>query len=806
MGATYCRNVPRPDAGLLTKIFSRDDPGYQEGRREVRLPEPDVYEDLSPHEKRLLYNFNDVASAVRRELWERHPFPRTWFGEDILMARALLEAGHTVVYDDRATVEHSHDYDAEETYERAAIDGRFNAEWLGRICVASRADVRALVARFEESDARAIAAEGVNGAEARGLVRTARELREAAFRGLHDGGRAEARHPPTRLLERTRLKILYVIHGFPPDTWAGTEVYTLNLAREMEKLGHRCAVFTRAPAGGDEPDFSVEETEFEGLRVLRMTHRLQHRNLRESYLQPEAEAAFRAVLREERPDLVHFQHLIHTSAGLVDVARGLGLPTIVHCHDYWALCARVQLIRPDGERCDENMGTGCLLCVKEQNLNHVPRMHRLDRLARPLLDALAAGSRRGFLSERSRRRWEGYADMRDRHGIVTAAYAAADLRISPSRFLRAKLVESGAFDPHTFLFSDNGMRTDHVEALEKRPDPEGRVRFGFVGSLVWYKGGEVMIRAMGKLAGAPAVLRVYGDFRPEQDAHHRELAELAGDNVQFMGRFDNARLSEVYAEIDVLVVPSIWFENSPITIHEAYLTETPVLASNIGGMAEYVRDGVDGLLYEVGDERDLARVMRRFVDEPDLLESLSRDWMPIKTIADNAREAEYRYRSLCTRVREPAAQVLLDAPGRAAARRTGPVEEQGADLLLLRPGGAAVEYELEPAVPTGGPAELEIRVDVLALAAEPQLALGGRVLLDGRQVGELEPFTADGEDGVRRFRLRHELAGGEPPAVLRIECALGDGRPEPHLRLARVRVRSVPAEALQADPVAGGAA
>ena len=97
VGAAYCRNVVRPGADALTRVFAEADPGYAPERREVRLPTN--YGALDPHERRLLYNFNDVASAVRRSLWERHPFPRAWFGEDLLMARALLEGGYTVVYD-----------------------------------------------------------------------------------------------------------------------------------------------------------------------------------------------------------------------------------------------------------------------------------------------------------------------------------------------------------------------------------------------------------------------------------------------------------------------------------------------------------------------------------------------------------------------------------------------------------------------------------------------------------------------------------------------------------------------------------
>jgi len=784
VGAAYCRNVPRPDARLLTKLHSSGDPGYAEGRREVRLPPPVEYAALGPHERRLLYNFNDVASAVRRELWELHPFPRTWFGEDVLMARALLEGGWTVVYDADAVVEHSHDYDAAETRKRAAIDGRFSVEWLDRTCVASAKDAEVLTERLVADDATRLAALVPDGVAREALVREARELRRAAFTGLYEGGRqsrdAGRRYPRSALRQSRALSILYVVHGFPPDTWAGTEVYTLNLAREMQARGHEVTVLTRAPAAGDEPDFTLRRDEVLGLRVLRMTHRLHHTRIRDSYAQPRAEAVLRRVLEELRPDVVHFQHLIHTSVGLVEVARAAGLPTIVHAHDFWALCSRVQMIRPDGARCASNMGSGCFLCVKEKGLQHVERAKKLDgalgatRLLARLL-SLAGG--------KGRRRSSEYADVRAREVDVPAAYAAADLVISPSRFLRTTLLASGRFDAHRLLYSDNGLRTDHVHALEKRPAEGGRVRFGFVGSLVWYKGGEVLVRALNRLAGRNAILYVWGAFEPDKDPHHRDLAALAtAGNVVFRGRFDNSRLAEVYADLDVLVVPSLWAENAPVTIREAFLTRTPVVTSGIGGMAESVRDGVDGLHFRVGDDADLARTLARFVDEPSLLATLSRDFPTVKTIADDARDMEFRYRALACVQRGPGSGLglLLDLAGADAAATHGACERQAATALLLR-SGARADYDLGAL--RGG--EFVLEIEQLALGVEPELVLGGEVLVDGVRRGTVPALASRGVDSQPITRIALSLADGARTLTLAAQHPNGD---DVKLRVVRVRL------------------
>jgi hypothetical protein len=445
----------------------------------------------------------------------------------------------------------------------------------------------------------------------------------------------------------------------------------------------------------------------------------------------------------------------------------------------------VQLIRPDGVRCEENMGAGCFLCVKDKWLERIPAARTAGAMLGPLADLLANAAGKGE-----------FADLSARQDFVLSAFASADLLISPSRFLRQKLLDTGAFDAHRFLYSDNGMRTDHVHALEKRRDPMGRVRLGFVGSLVWYKGGEVLMEAMRLLAGTRAVLHVHGEFKPETDDHHRRLQELArGADVVFHGRFDNARLSDVYADLDVLVVPSVWFENAPVTIQEAFLTRTPVVASDIGGMAEFVRDGADGLHFKAGDAQDLARVLRRFVDEPGLIERLSQSFPHVRTAADDACEMEFRYRALCCQSRATAPRVLLDFRGTDTLERRGVVDAQGADMLLLRPGGGAVEYSLELA----GAGRREIAIDVFALAAERRVELGGRVLVDGREIGRIAPFHSGGQDGARTFTF--EVVLPPKPKRLSIECRTQENGRECFLRVKRVVVR----EAAAREAVSSGA-
>lgn len=213
VAGAYLRNLPRPEADILAQVFSEFDPGYAAGRRVTTLPDPETYDRLDANERRILYNFNDTASAVRRSFWERHPDPHTDFGEDILRCRAMLEAGYKVVYDDLATVHHSHEYGPEETYLRAKIDGAFNAERLDRVCLIDPEEIDIQTARQVERDRAALVAQGYAGADLEREVGRAEAIRRGYFTGLLEGGRTPKRIRMTTPLPAPHTTVFH--HGVP---------------------------------------------------------------------------------------------------------------------------------------------------------------------------------------------------------------------------------------------------------------------------------------------------------------------------------------------------------------------------------------------------------------------------------------------------------------------------------------------------------------------------------------------------------------------------------------------------------------
>jgi len=113
-----------------------------------------------------------------------------------------------------------------------------------------------------------------------------------------------------------------------------------------------------------------------------------------------------------------------------------------------------------------------------------------------------------------------------------------------------------------------------------------------------------------------------------------------------MGRYDNREVGRILSEVDVVVAPSIWYENAPLVIREAFLARKPVITAAFGGMQEWVQDEVNGLLFRPRDVEDLRSKLARFIADPDLVRRLSRSFPPVKSIAEDAQEMEARYRAL----------------------------------------------------------------------------------------------------------------------------------------------------------------
>lgn len=194
--------------------------------------------------------------------------------------------------------------------------------------------------------------------------------------------------------------------------------------------------------------------------------------------------------------------------------------------------------------------------------------------------------------------------------------------------------------------------------------PEGgrRNRFGFFGQVTEFKGLHIVLDAIARVprrVWGDASLCIFGGNLENQPAAFREkfsaLMTAAGTRARFFGSYRAEELPRLMGQVDWTIVPSIWWENSPLVIQEAFLHRRPPIVSDIGGMAEKVAHGVNGLQFRAASPEDLADVLTQALTEPDLWQRLSSAAPNPPDLARFAAEHMALYRDLAAaRARPPA--------------------------------------------------------------------------------------------------------------------------------------------------------
>jgi glycosyltransferase involved in cell wall biosynthesis len=435
------------------------------------------------------------------------------------------------------------------------------------------------------------------------------------------------------------VRVAYVLHQFLPSYFSGTEQYVHAIATAMQARGHDVRVFTLEPSFVPVPPFELADDTAGGLPVTRIRFDPEvHANpMRAEYEHPMVGARFGEWLDAVQPDLVHVFHLRYLGANLLDETRRRQLPTVVHLMDFWFLCPRFTLLRADGSLCEgpPEGGLGCLSCTHPEVAEQADALGVRAGLQRLLPLWRGTGFRRGRSVPAL------YDALVQRPGYLRDRLLQADAIVAPSRFLRAMFIRNGYAEDRIATVSYGIEPLPRVPAVPRT----GLLRVGFLGTLASHKGVHVAVEAV---RGLPQVeLQVHGrttDF----PGYCAPLLAIAGaePRIRICGPYGRSGLPHVLAGLDLVVVPSLWYENTPFVVLEAQSAGVPVFASDLGGLREQVRDGVDGELFRAGDAADLARRLARAAAEPDRLARYRASSGRVKTMADNVAEMEDLYMRL----------------------------------------------------------------------------------------------------------------------------------------------------------------
>lgn len=418
----------------------------------------------------------------------------------------------------------------------------------------------------------------------------------------------------------SRIKVLYICHNHPSLFPGGAEAYAFELHRAMRaspdfepiflaRIGstpsvqrhtHPGTPFSPVNGDGDQYFVHTDTGVFDFFYMTSLDKELYTKH-------------FHDFLLAYQPDIVHIQHTLFLGIDLVRQVHNTlpGVPIVYTLHEYLPICHRDgQMVRTgSNELCLKSSPRRCNECFP-----HIPPQNFF---------------------------------MRSR--FIQSHFSLVDLFLAPSEFLLERFVDWG-IPREKIVFEEYGRLPGQpiVRSKEERP----RSRIAFFGQFNFFKGVNVLLRAMSFLGeeGCNVHLWLHGaNLELQPDAFQNEFRSLlkaTEENVTFVGRYEHDQLPGLMSNIDWVIVPSIWWENSPLVIQEAFQYGKPVICSNIGGMAEKVNDGVNGLHFRARDAYDLAQTIQRAISTPGLWEQLHQGIPHIYHMDDHVASLAEKYHSL----------------------------------------------------------------------------------------------------------------------------------------------------------------
>ncbi|MSQ47155.1 MAG: glycosyltransferase [Deltaproteobacteria bacterium] len=401
------------------------------------------------------------------------------------------------------------------------------------------------------------------------------------------------------------MRILQIVHGFPPEAWAGTELVTYHLAHALQARGHQLTVLTRT-ADPTAPEFSLQAERYDGLAVVRVVNNhTQTTTFRLSYDNPFYDDLFREFLTQRQPDVVHFQHLAHFSTRLLPLATAAGFPTVLSLHDFFFPCHRIHLIDADGRLCPgPEGGTRCYTCLQGMALPE---------------------------------------DVRHRFAAMEQAMVAARWILTPSAFLHERIAEYFPVLKDKLRLVPLGVKPVAAPPRRRR-QPRDPLRLLYSGLLFPPKGAHILLDALNGIPTDTVTASLYGEtlpyWQPYVDQLHRQAQGFA---VHFPGAYPHGQFGKILSAHDVLVMPMICEETFSLVAREALMAGLPVVAARRGALPAVVQHEVNGLLFAPEDAADLRRCLMRLLHEPGLYERLSSSATQYKTMDEYAVEMESVY-------------------------------------------------------------------------------------------------------------------------------------------------------------------
>ncbi|OPX58992.1 MAG: UDP-D-galactose:(glucosyl)lipopolysaccharide-1,6-D-galactosyltransferase [Methanobacterium sp. PtaB.Bin024] len=372
------------------------------------------------------------------------------------------------------------------------------------------------------------------------------------------------------------MKICQLIYTYPPHTIGGADIYAHTISKELSSKGHEVVVITTQPYEGLaslKPSCTMEEGikvhRFYPLNIYSWTNSAEQSLLRKMIWSGldiwnlHTYLTIKKILKEENPDVVHIHTPIWISLSAFDAIKSLEIPSIFTVHEFLLLCRKASLLHANGEVCNDPRSI-CKLYQK--------------------------ASRR-IISNKP------------------------DVVLSPSNFVFEVLKKN------KFLTESKCIKLPlGITPCENKPEKDYKtIDIIYTGALTEHKGVDVLIKAFKNLKNENVRLHIIGKGEKMEDL---KLLANNDERIAFHGFLDGNKLTSLQERANIAVMPSIVFENSPMTIYESFKFGTPVIGSRIGGIPELIEERVNGFLYEPGNVSELKNLLQYLIENPEELKKL----------------------------------------------------------------------------------------------------------------------------------------------------------------------------------------
>lgn len=383
----------------------------------------------------------------------------------------------------------------------------------------------------------------------------------------------------------------------------GPEKYMFNIKSVFEQKGHTVIPFSVKNTKNIETEYKkyfVQPIGGENVvyfNEYKKTPQAVLKMLSRSFYSPEVKRALEYEIDIEKPDTVYILHHVNKlSPSIIRAAKNSGKKVVVRLSDFFLMCPRFDFLR-EGDVC-ENCLQGSLISAVHHNCVQNSKAASLIRV------------------------------MSMKFHRLIRIYDLVDYFVTPSLFLRSKLIEFG-FDEKKVIHIPTFIDSSKIEAKYTHDN-----YILYLGRLNKEKGVEYAIKAMRYIKDKALVLKVAGQASDGELENIKNIIVAKNiHNVELLGFRSGKELDTLISNAKFIVVPSIWYDNMPNVLLEAFAHGKPAIASNFGSLPEVVEDGVNGLLFEPKNELDLA-------EKIDLLNSNNQ---LIQEYGKNARSKAEKY-------------------------------------------------------------------------------------------------------------------------------------------------------------------